>query len=297
MSSLNDSNSTSESDNSFVEIKSGDQSDNVADVSIKPSGKYGLETIVNIEEFNGQHSTNFEFEMARGNIAGIEGLHKFGANPEIDNGTEDVWLAGGTYPFPTSAQTTTIKSDNNNDSSGDTGARTCRVFGLDSSFVEITEDVTLNGTSNVTLSNDYLRVFRAAVLTAGSSGANEGDIQVRHGTTVLGQISEGKNQTQMAVYTIPSGKTGYLTNWQAQVASKAGSTGTKQALVSLRTREENSVFRIRDERASRSDISGDVVKRDIYLVLEEKTDLKISCEVFQTNTRVSGSFEIILEDN
>jgi len=93
-------------------------------------------------------------------------IHKFGRNTDSDTG-DDIWDGSAAYPFPAAAATTTVASGDANDTSDGTGARTIDVMGLDANYASVTESVTMNGTSNVTLSTSFLRVFRAYVTTVG----------------------------------------------------------------------------------------------------------------------------------
>jgi hypothetical protein len=88
-----------------------------------------------------------------------------------------------------------------------TGARTLRIQGLDSSYNFAEETVDMDGTTTVTTTQTFLRVFRMSVETAGSTGNNEGTITVTYtgGSDVAATISQGNGQTLMALYTIPAG--------------------------------------------------------------------------------------------
>ena len=70
----------------------------------------------------------------------------------------------------------------------------------------------MDGTTTVTTTQQFLRVFRMSVETAGSFGNNEGTITATYtgGADVAATISPGNGQTLMALYTIPAGYTGYL---------------------------------------------------------------------------------------
>lgn len=152
-------------------------------------------------------------------------IRKFGRNEDIDTGTsEDVWDFGGLYPFPTAAAATTIVSDNAADTGAGTGMQQARVFGLDSNFLEIQEDVTLNGLTPVALSNQYLRVFRIFGLVWGSSGLNQGNVDVLHSPTVLARVTVNRGQTLMAVYTTPA-------DWPTVIVKDLFITIGKQAAV------------------------------------------------------------------
>lgn len=131
----------------------------------------------------------------------VDSIHKFGYNTDVD-AAEDIWDGGGDYPWPSAAATTTIESSDTSDTSAGTGARTVKVYGLDANYLQISETVTLNGTSQVTLANDYLRLHRAKVLTAGSNGINAGNLLLKHGATTIAQISADRGQTLMAIFTI-----------------------------------------------------------------------------------------------
>jgi len=127
-----------------------------------------------------ENVTNFMLEVVKGNVPGHSAINKFGQNPAVATTGEDVWSGGGTYAFyPTTAQNMEILSDSANDTAAGTGARTVQVFGLDENWEEATETVILNGTTPVALTNTYIRMFRAVVLTAGSVETNDGNLIVR----------------------------------------------------------------------------------------------------------------------
>ncbi len=108
-------------------------------------------------------------------------LHQSGHNPDIDIGSapEDVWDSGAAYPFPAAAAATTIISDSATDAAAGTGARTVIVYGTNAAGLHIQETVTMNGTDPVTLVNQFFRVYRATVLTAGTNTTNAGIVVVR----------------------------------------------------------------------------------------------------------------------
>lgn len=164
---------------------------------------------------------------------------KFGYSPDIDAGDtdEEVWDGTGTYGgFLAAATSMTISSDDANDTAAGTGARTIEVTGLTvsgSDWIETKETVTLTGLTEVSLSNDYIRVYRLRVLTAGSGNVNAGAIYVGSGTVTAGvpanvyaQIRAGRGQTNMAVWTLPSqlsnGETvsgGSVRRWYASIGA------------------------------------------------------------------------------
>lgn len=105
---------------------------------------------------------------------------------------------------------------------GSTGAAIFWVHGLDASYLEQEEFVVLNGQNNVATVNTYIRQYRARVFGDGGSQGAEGTITSTAQTdgTVTCQIINGANQTQMAIYTVPADKNGYIKQWGAFFGTK-----------------------------------------------------------------------------
>lgn len=224
------------------------------------------------------------------------GVHKFGLNLDIDTTTdpEDVWTVGGKYSFPSAAAATTIVSDDTNDDGAPlgTGARTVEVQGLDSDWLLTTETVTMDGTSAVTLTTQFLRVFRAKVLTVGSGGVNAGTIQVKHGSTVLAEISAGSGQTLMAIYTVPDDYLwGELHCWSA---SQVGGGNTADIEVRLCAIDNDGSTRVQAHRGIKGTGDSSFVQPFTYPIrLQPKTD--VFAEVLSTDTNnvgVSATFDL-----
>jgi len=159
-------------------------------------------------------------EIARGNVQRVTKFSKFGENLNVTT-TMSLVTSSGTYQMPSTAQTLEIISSNANDTAVGTGARTVRVIGLNASFVEISEDVSLNGTTAVALSTPFIRAYRIFVLTCGdynvdSIGSNRGVIILRNsGAGVIWANIPlvnglGTGQSLTACYTVPAGKSLYI---------------------------------------------------------------------------------------
>lgn len=178
-------------------------------------------------------------EIATGNITGYFPIDKFGRNTEIDQDvTADIWDGGNTgdvsliWVAPTQARSHTIVSTSTGDDGdpGGTGTRTLRVYGLpDWDTAEVNEDITMNGTSNVSTVNSYVIINRMEVLTKGSSplGPNVGDITATAATdgTITSKIGVGIGQTQQTILGIPSTQKLYLWCLYADVNKAGGATG------------------------------------------------------------------------
>ncbi len=148
-------------------------------------------------------------------VYGQSGAIVYGENFDIDTATvpEDLWTAGGEYAFPTTAASTTVQSTDAADADGGTGAQTIYVQGLDADYKLIEETATLDGVTPVALTNQYLRILAARVVTAGTGETNAGVITVQHGATVLAHMTAGSGRASMAIYTIPADYNAACLTW------------------------------------------------------------------------------------
>jgi hypothetical protein len=123
---------------------------------------------------------------------------------------------------PATAATVSIASTSTDDDGNpttNTGAHTILIKGLNSSYQEIQEIVTLNGTTTVTSTNLFLRINSLEVLTTGSGGTNAGNIWVGTGLNTAGKfatnyatITATLGRSLDGYYTVPAGKNLHITN-------------------------------------------------------------------------------------
>lgn len=225
-----------------------------------------------------QRGTTEEFglQVARGQIPYHKSNFKFGFNPDIDDSLETVWSKGGLYTYLSSATALYISSSSTADTSAGTGARTVKVSGLDSNYDEVSVTVTLNGQSGVSLGT-FIRVNRIEVLTAGSGGANAGNLHVGSEAsptvgvpaTTYAYVTAGDNQTLMALWTVPRNYTAYVTQTDITVAT---TQNNKYCKVSLVARPFGGVFNVKD-RFVKAESSVNQVY-NFPLKFEEKTDIE-----------------------
>lgn len=240
-----------------------------------------------------QQSGTFAIDACLGQVTGVSCLNKFGENPDVDTGgAESVWDGGGLYPWASlaSAQALEIVSASANDDSAGTGARTVEVQGLDANYDLQTETVTLDGTTEVDLTNTFLRVFRMKVLTAGSGGVNAGIITLRldgAGATVA-NILAGENQTLMAIYTVPRYHKLVVHKYLVDINGAAGSDVEFKVYV----REEDSVFQLRRLLGLKGGATSIFIsKLQIPEVYPAKTDIDIRTLTDANNTNVAAAFD------
>jgi len=166
---------------------------------------------------------DFYLEIAKGNVPGHSVVQKFGNAPDFDSTDGEVTVWDGAedatawelmrYVYSTTADIDSLSSS----SAADTQDIT--IQGLDTNWELVNQTVTLNGQTRVALTTNLIRVFRAY----NDNGTNlSGHIFIYVNDTLTGGIPNTNanircvidpvnQQTEMAIYTIPAGKTGYLT--------------------------------------------------------------------------------------
>ena len=192
---------------------------------------------------NNVNIEDFQLGVSSGDLSpSYKQILKFGQNQSVGNSIETIWEEGGLYVYPPSATTMTVSSSDANDTSAGTGARTIQIAGLDGSYNEVSEIITMNGQTAVTTSNSYLRVNRALVLTAGSGGANAGIIYVGTGTVTSGVPAnkyttingDGTNQSLQAFWTVPAGYTAYIYQTNISTGTSSNTPAVLKTLLVVR---------------------------------------------------------------
>ena len=244
--------------------------------------------------------TQWSINVSGGNVDGVGYIEKFGMNIDVDGNKETIWDAGGIYEYLTVPDTVEINSTDSNDSATGSGARTIEVQGLDAGYNPVSEVITVGGGPGSVL---FIRVFRAAVHTAGVSSQNEGTCTVIGtnsgillagiGVDGTGSKAAGRGQTFMAMYTIPEGKTGFLTQWT--VGSGKQNTDAVAFLMTRTPSPNNGAFNSRDVIA----VSATTYSKDyrIPLQIPSRTDVEVRAFSTTNNSLVSSTFNIILVDN
>ena len=185
-----------------------------------------------------------------------------------------------------------------------TGASVVHVYGLDSNMDLADEFVIMNGLTNVPISQTYWRVFRLHVdgavdRTVCNVGIITATAQVDG--TVTAQMNAGNGQTLMAIYTIPRGKTGFMTSFYGGINSGSG-IGTL-ADITLRITPmadiDGAGSRIEHVTGLGSDgTSHGQHKFKPYKKIEESTDVWCRVDsVSSNNTDIVAGFDFYLVDN
>ncbi len=251
-------------------------------------------------------TTNFFLEVAKGTVLGHKTVHKYGRNDDIDTGTdpEDIWTYGGLYTYNDTPSIQYISSSN----ALDVGME-LTVEGLDENYKEQSVTVLLNGQAQTQIGTGelFVRVFRAF-----NSGPIEfaGNVLIYDdtvasvtlgvpspSTSVKAEIRAADQQTYMALYTVPAGKTAYFMQHSSDIIKS--NSASQNAVMDIRIRAFGSVFRSRqlDGLTTNGSSAFDFVFT-LPDRIPEKSDIRMQIREVSTNDiGVSSTFVLVIIDN
>ena len=245
---------------------------------------------------------DYYVEVARGNVTGDSIVHVTGLNEDIDtaSGFETIWTGSSTYTGqnPTGAELVEVFSGSGNDAAAGTGARTIRIEGLDANYEAQTEDITLNGATGVDSIGSYIRLTNLRVLTAGSTGSNEGVITARQKVTtanIFFEVGIGNNASQTCTYTVPAGKNAWIIDWVGGLSVKQ----TGLSVARLFSRPFGGVYELKSSVLLSSEGSSFFQRRFTGPKdgLAEKTDIKVMADSSVNNMGVWSALDFLLVDD
>jgi|WetSurSiteA1Bulk_404760.scaffolds.fasta_scaffold01970_1 hypothetical protein len=256
---------------------------------------YGIKQVNNKPRVS---SMPYLYDIAEGNIPGHSEFEMFGYNPDIDISAEDVWGNGGLYVFPTVAQQMELVSSSAEDDPdkggavAGTGIHTVTIYYLNNLYEAKTEDINLNGTGVVTtVATDIFRVNRIKAKVVGSSGVAVGTILLRHlsDSPVYSSIDIGNTRSRNSIYTVPLGKTLYITS----LAGGCGAASSSTATITLHATYDHEAAALRTFFLPHAEViigsgTGGVVRHfEIPLKFPEKTNIKCRATTTANNSIVS----------
>jgi hypothetical protein len=269
----------------------------------------GSFTNIAATESNNLKVANVEngLSIAKGSVVGTTFIHKFGDARDFDigdgfvtvwDGANDGGINAMTYIYSTTADIGQISSSDNADT------QDIEIQGLDGDYNIVTQTIALTGQTSAALTTPLLRVFRAkntnGTVTAGNVYVAVTGSAITAGVpdvpaNVRAVIQAEYQQTLMAVYTIPAGKTGYMRDWYASASAAKRSSAHQVHLVA---RKVNGVFQHKHVSAIQTDgtsyIKHDYIEPEIFT---EKTDIEIHVNTDQDAAGISAGFDIVLIDN
>lgn len=239
-------------------------------------------------------------EIAKGTVFGHELVHVFGQNLDVGTTVEDVWTVGGGYNWQTAVKDLEVISDSaNDDKDSGTGAQKIMVLGLDDDFLPVSQEVELEGLSANAMTVQMRRVLGVYVTDVGTYGAaNDGNILVRveSAGATLAQIVDGRGRSEMAVYTIPAGKVGFIT----EIGYSVGATQTlANLLLWMRPGADDVTTPFVGKRVLFEDftLTGHGEIRFRYPIeVDEKSDVWVSAIGNSGGEDASAKFSLILVD-
>lgn len=247
--------------------------------------------------------------IASGNVTGASFIHKFGLAPDFatTDGEVSVWDGANdsdigvfSYTYSSTAAIDSISSSNNSDT------QNVEIQGLDSDYNSVTQTVALTGQTRKALTTNLIRVFRMKNVgstnfagfiycyenTPLSSGVPIDTSKIR------ASVDDGTNQTLMAIYTVPAGKTGYMQDWYA---ATAGSNKASNYIIKVKARPFGQVFQTKHvssiSDSGSSHVQHNYTEPEVFI---EKTDIEITVQmtaVGASGAAVSAGFDIVLIDN
>jgi len=235
----------------------------------------------------------FEDRVTLGQFPRYSANNKFGYNNAVGTSQEEIWNVGGIESYLSSAETMDIVSTSTNDD-GDpagTGAQQLIIYGLDNNWLPVQETVTLNGQTDVTTTQAFIRVLRMVVIAAGATGSNVGVITATASTaaTVHSQINATDNQTLKINFSIPANRYGIITH------SEIGCAKSDDCEIRFKVRPFGEVFQTKrllnffESTVSFSNI--------LPILLPPKSDITITALSSAGGVKVSANIDYYLVDS
>jgi hypothetical protein len=229
----------------------------------------------------------FGLRASMGHVANGTPVFVYGSNPEVQNIEETVWYQGGIYQYPASAIQMSVSSDD--------AAATSQVMinGLDADYMPINEVITITGQTAVTTTLSYLRIQNAYTIASPTTQ----NIYIGTGTVTAGvpavvyeKIHDGHNRTESGRFTVPAGRTFYISHGTISHGSDASNAYITARLIYR-------LFGMPFQSAAIVNLNNNFIDFwfDYPIALPEKSDIETRafCSKAQANG-VSTSFEGLL---
>ena len=240
---------------------------------------------------------NHNLEIATGTVPGMQAVNKFGRNISVTSGTtHTIWDGGGVYSFPSTALMTSISQTT--DQAAMRGQQ-IDVHGLDANWDLVQQQPTLDATDTttvVTLATPLIRCFRMKVL---ADVVGDSDIMVHNAAASQNYavIAAGNNQTLMAVYTVPNGKSAYMPCYYAHHNPATGQDPTSNAITLWASNRHNLYAAQNKHVVGLPNGSGFQHFFMPYLKFTQKEDIYITASPVGKDADVSAGYDLILLDN
>lgn len=238
--------------------------------------------------------SDYHSEVALNRRQGATTWNKFGYNSDVDDTGDQEIIAswGGVFQYLTTGETIDIVSSSANDTNGGTGINSVVVYGVDENWDSAIEVVTMNGTSTVTTSSQWIGINRVAVFLSGSGRKNAGTISVTATTSGydMAEMPVTEGVTQQMVFYVPRDHQ-YLAEWLTFSALKISGGGGSPEIIyrgivySAVNNCEQEVYRGKMDTARENNL---IVDPPVPFPIGEKSIIWFTAETDTNNTSVSG---------
>lgn len=233
----------------------------------------------------------------------------FGTCSGFGTTTQDVWETDGIKIYPSAPGLGSVVSTSADDNVSGVGARKVLVHGLDANFKEVTELVDMNGLTPVPTVTTWIRIFKLIIVDLGSALREQGIITCDVGGDIQSRIiprldlDDPVGSSLETHYTIPAGKTGYIsqwnvTQWNGELSmGLPGRPNNQEVHLQIRLNNDatlnNPPWHTLDVHHSAN--TGGHRPFAIPRTLPEKTDIVVRARAVDT-VEVAASYEIVLVD-
>lgn len=171
-------------------------------------------------------SQPYTYDIAEGNVTDHYSFFVHGVNASVGTDEESVNpTSTGYQKYLSGAQQIRIAADSTRDSIAGVGARSVAIYGLDSTWAEQAETLDMDGVTGPLSTGYYIRLTCLQAVTTGDSATNLGNIYAKDsaGTTTLLQMTRRRGRAHHGIWTVPVGKTAYITTFFGSEGSNKGS--------------------------------------------------------------------------
>jgi len=237
---------------------------------------------INIQNQTPRLTFPLGISVQKGLVEDFSAIGQFGYNSSVSTTFATIWGGTGLYVYPTTATTAVATSSN---SASDDGG-TVLVTGLNASFNQISETITIGGSAST---NSFIRVFSARMLTANTGDANVGNITITVDSKTVAYIVATYGSNLSAVYTVPANKRAWI------VSASIGMSKQKELESKILAKGINN-GNVWNTLGYQSSFSVPVYRSfDIPILVNQKHDIEIRAKADAT-CAVSASFSLYLED-
>lgn len=238
-------------------------------------------------------SMPYTYDISEGLIPNHYPYAAAGHNPDVGTIDETIWAVSDGNPFISGITSVRFTSSATSDV-----ATTALVTVIDENFNLTTHTATITGQTPVTLAG--VSPFRVLKIENNSSADWGGDIYAagidasyaagvpQESSLILGKCLVGWGSSQSAIFTVPTGKSGFITGWW-------GSTGSnKLTELILMVRPTGKAWKV----IRAQHINQDHFVRDFHFPepVAALTDIQIMGLVTQTGGDLSAGFQLWYED-